>query len=43
VTAAGTWECVITADEPDGGPPWRGRYIYDPAAIRPRYGEISPD
>jgi hypothetical protein len=26
-------DCLITADEPPGGAPWEGRYIYDPAAI----------
>ena len=39
---SGTWECVITADEPPGSPPWAGRYVYDPAAIRPRHGEVPP-
>jgi hypothetical protein len=42
VTAAGAWECVITAEEPGGSPPWQGRYVYDPAAIVPRYGSDPP-
>jgi hypothetical protein len=42
LTTAGTWECVISADEPGGSPPWQGRYVYDPAAIRPRYGDNTP-
>jgi hypothetical protein len=36
------WEAVIAADEPPGGPPWQGRYVYDPATIRPRYGDSPP-
>ena len=24
------------ADEPPGGVPWQGRYVYDPLTIRPR-------
>jgi hypothetical protein len=38
------WECRIEADEPGPGEglPWSGRYVYDPAAIRPRRGEIPP-
>jgi hypothetical protein len=36
------WECAITADEPAGGPPWQGRYVYDPATIRPRHGDVPP-
>ena len=41
-TEAGAWEVVIAADEPGGQPPWQGRYIYDPAAIRPRHGDGPP-
>jgi hypothetical protein len=39
------WECRIEADEPGPGEglPWGGRYVYDPAAIRPRYGSAPPD
>jgi len=33
------WDCVILADEPPGGVPWQGRYVYDPAAIRRRDGD----
>ena len=36
------WDCLITADEPPGSAPWQGRYIYDPAAIRPRDGDAPP-
>jgi hypothetical protein len=36
------WECAISADEPSCGPPWQGRYVYDPAAIRPRHGDDPP-
>ena len=36
------WDCVITADEPPGGLPWQGRYVYDPLTIRPRHGEVLP-
>ena len=41
-TEAGTWECLITADEPVGSPPWQGRYVYDPRAIVPRHGDDPP-
>jgi len=31
------WDCVIMADdEPVNGPPWQGRYAFDPRSIRPR-------
>ncbi len=40
--ASGSWEVMITADEPPGGLPWQGRYIYDPATIRPRDGDVLP-
>jgi hypothetical protein len=30
------WDCVIMADEPVTGPPWQGRYAFDPKSIRPR-------
>jgi len=36
------WHCVILADEPPGGVPWQGRYVYNPAAIRPRDGDTPP-
>jgi hypothetical protein len=36
------WDCVILADEPQGGVPWQGRYVYDPAAIRRRDGDTPP-
>jgi hypothetical protein len=36
------WECVIMADEPADAPPWQGRYIFDPASIRPRHGDTPP-
>ena len=42
IPGSGTWDCVITADEPPGGSPWQGRYVYDPLAIRPRDGEVPP-
>jgi hypothetical protein len=29
------WDCVIMADEPVSGPPWQGRYAFDPRSIRP--------
>ena len=35
------WQCQVEAD-PDDGRPWPGRYVYDPAAIRPRYGTQPP-
>ena len=28
------WDCVIMADEPVSGPPWQGRYAFDPRSIR---------
>jgi hypothetical protein len=40
--AGGGWECVIAADEAPGGPPWQGRYVYDPLTIRPRHGDVPP-
>ncbi len=40
--AGGSWEVVITADEPPGSPPWQGRYIFDAAAIRPGHGDDRP-
>jgi hypothetical protein len=36
------WDCVILADEPAGGVPWQGRYVYEPAAIRRRDGDTPP-
>ena len=39
---SGTWDCILTADEPPGGLPWQGRYVYDPLTIRPRHGEVPP-
>jgi hypothetical protein len=36
------WDCVILADEPAGGVPWQGRYVYDPATIRRRDGDTPP-
>ena len=36
------WDCLILADEPFSGVPWQGRYIYDPATIRPRDGDTPP-
>ena len=36
------WDCVILADELSGGPPWQGRYHYDPRAIRQRHGDTPP-
>ncbi len=29
------WDRVITADEPVNGPPWQGRYAFDPRSFRP--------
>ncbi len=29
------WACVIMADEPVSGPPWQGRYAFDPGASAP--------
>jgi hypothetical protein len=39
---SGTWDCIVTADEPPGSPPWAGRYAYDPLTIRPRRGDVPP-
>lgn len=37
------WECLIEAeDEPGEGLPWSGRYVFDPAAVRPRYASTPP-
>ena len=36
------WDCVILADEPVSGPPWQGRYAFDPRSIRPRDTEQPP-
>jgi hypothetical protein len=36
------WDCLIKADEPFDGVPWQGRYVYDPATIRPRDGDTPP-
>lgn len=41
-TGAGTWECLITADEPAGSRPWQGRYVYSAETIRPRRGDAPP-
>jgi hypothetical protein len=30
------WDYVIIADEPVSGPPWQGRYAFDPRSIRAR-------
>src|SRR5262249_57356722 len=30
------WDCVIMSDEPASGPPWQGRYAFDPQSIRAR-------
>jgi hypothetical protein len=40
---SGGWECVIAADEPSDSPPWQGRYVYDPRAIRPRHDYTPPE
>ena len=40
--ASGSWEVMITADELPVGPPWQGRYVYDPATIRVRDGDVLP-
>jgi hypothetical protein len=29
------WDCVIMADEQVSGPPWQGRYAFDPRASAP--------
>ena len=39
---SGTGDYNVMADEPPGSPPWAGRYVYDPAAIRPGHGEVPP-
>ena len=36
------WDCVIMADEPASGPPWQGRYTFDPRSIRPRDTDQPP-
>jgi hypothetical protein len=36
------WDCVIMADEPASGPPWQGRYAFDPQSIRPRDTDPPP-
>jgi hypothetical protein len=36
------WTCVILADEPPHGSRWLGRFIHDPASIKPRYGDTPP-
>jgi len=36
------WDCVILADEPVNGPPWQGRYAFDPRSIRARYTDQPP-
>jgi hypothetical protein len=36
------WECVILADEPVSGPPWQGRYAFDPRSVRARYTDQPP-
>jgi hypothetical protein len=36
------WDCVIMADEPVSGPPWQGRYAFDPQSIRPRDTDQPP-
>jgi hypothetical protein len=36
------WDCLIMADEPFSGVPWQGRYIYEPATIRPRDEDTPP-
>ena len=36
------WDCVIMADEPVSGPPWQGRYAFDPRSIRARYTDQPP-
>jgi hypothetical protein len=36
------WDCVIMADEPVSGPPWQGRYAFDPQSIRARDTDQPP-
>jgi hypothetical protein len=36
------WDCVIMADEPVNGPPWQGRYAFDPRSIRARDTDQPP-
>jgi hypothetical protein len=36
------WDCVIMADEPMSGPPWQGRYVFDPRSVRPRDRDQPP-
>jgi hypothetical protein len=36
------WDVVIVAGEPSPGPPWQGRYLFDPASIRPRHTSQPP-
>jgi hypothetical protein len=36
------WDCVIMADEPVSGPPWQGRYAFDPRSIRARDTDQPP-
>jgi hypothetical protein len=36
------WDCVIMADEPVTGPPWQGRYAFDPRSIRARDTDQPP-
>ena len=36
------WVCVILADELVSGPPWQGRYAFDPRSIRARYTDQPP-
>jgi hypothetical protein len=36
------WDCVIMADEPVSGPPWQGRYVFDPQSIRARDTDQPP-
>jgi hypothetical protein len=33
---------VIMADEPVSGPPWQGRYAFDPPSIRARDTDQPP-
>ena len=36
------WDCVIMAAEPVSGPPWQGRYAFDPRSIRARDTDQPP-
>ena len=36
------WDCVIMADEPASGPPWQGRYTFNPRSIRARDTDQPP-